>query len=372
MENELPPDRLLRNKVIRAIFGSPDIRQIDGLGGADPLTSKLCIIGPPTSKNADVDYTFAQVSINTDKVDYAGNCGNLSAGVGPFAIDEGLVRPIEPVTKVRIHQVNTNSLITAEVPVKNGKASVIGEYRIEGVPGTGARILLDFCETAGGVTGQLLPTSHAKDRLRVDDVGDVEVSIVDAGNPVVFLRAESVGLNATETPNQIESKPKLLTKIEKIRGSAAELMGLVDDKEKAAELSPYVPFIAMIGRPTDYVRYTTGEIVNGSDVDILSRLFFMQGVHKAYPITGTVCTGAAARIPDTIVNEALNAKAQNRQKIKIGHAAGIIEIEVVVEGQGSSARLTRAALGRTARRIMDGYVYVRNDIYSQHTGTVGN
>jgi hypothetical protein len=363
MENELPSDRQLRDKVIRAIFGSPDIRQIDGLAGADVLTSKLAIIGPPTMKDTDVDYTFAQVSIADDMVDYTGNCGNLSSGVGPFAIDEGLVKPQEPITKVRIHQVNTKSLITAEVPVKNGKASVIGDYKIDGVPGTGAKIMLDFCKTAGSVTGQLLPTRHEKDLLKVDEVGDVEVSIVDAGNPVVFLRAESMGLKGTETPKQIEITPKLLTKIENIRGSAAELIGLVDDRRKAAAVTPYVPFIAMIGKSADYINFTNGETVRGSDVDFLSRLLFMQVMHKAYPVTGTVCTGAAARITGTIVNEALKKEAENRPEVRIGHPAGIIEIQASVEGRGPSAKLTRAALGRTARRIMDGYVYVRSSIY---------
>jgi 2-methylaconitate cis-trans-isomerase PrpF len=364
MENQLPSDRELRDKVIRAIFGSPDVRQIDGLGGADPLTSKLCIIGPPTMKGTDVDYTFAQVSITTDVVDYTGNCGNLSSGVGPFAIDEGLVRPQGPITKVRIHQVNTNSLITAEVPVKDGRASVMGDCKIDGAPGTGAKIMLDFCETAGAVTGRLLPTKHEKDLLRVDDVGEVEVSIIDAGNPVVFLRAESMGMKGIETPKEIETTPKLLTKIENIRGCAAELIGLVDDRRKATAVTPYVPFIAMVAKSADYVDYTTSETVRESEVDILSRLLFMQVMHKTYPVTGTVCTGAAARIPGTIVNEALSKEADNRPEIRIGHPAGIIEIESSVEGRGLSARLTRAALTRTARRIMEGYVYVRSDVYS--------
>ncbi len=363
MENELPTDRALRDKVIRAIFGSPDVRQIDGLGGADPLTSKLCIIGPPSREDTDVDYTFAQVSITGDVVDYLGNCGNLSSGVGPFAIDEGLVKPQEPITKIRIHQVNTKCVLFAEVPVKNGKAAVIGDHKIDGVPGTGAKIMLDFRDTAGSVTGKLLPTKHEKDLLKVDDVGEVEVSIVDAGIPVVFLRAESMGLKGTETPKEIDTAPGLLTKIENIRGTAAELIGLVDDRREAVAKTPYTPFIAMISKSADYVDHTTGKTVKGKDVDFVSRLLFMQVMHKAYPVTGTVCTGAAARIPGTIVNEALSKEAENRLDIRIGHPAGIIPVEVSVEGKGTNTRLTRAALTRTARRIMDGYVYVRNDVF---------
>lgn len=360
----MPSDPLTRDKVIRAIFGSPDVRQIDGLGGADPLTSKLCIIGPPTREGTDVDYTFAQVSISTDVVDFTGNCGNLSFCVGPFAIDEGLVRPHEPISKVRIHQVNTKCVLYAEVPVKNGKASVNGDYKIDGVPGTGAKIMLDFRDTAGSITHRLLPTNHERDTLKVDDVGDVEVSIVDAGIPVVFLRAERMGLKGTETPKEIESVPGLLAKIEDIRGKAAEIIGLVDDPEKAATVIPYAPFIAMVSGSADYVDHVSGRIVRKNEVDFLSRLLFMQVMHKAYPVTGTVCTGAAARIPGTIVNEVISREAESRMEIRIGHPAGIIEIEASVEGSGRGTRLTRAAVGRTARRIMDGYVYVRSNIYS--------
>ena len=156
-ENELPRDPAQRDRVIRGIFGTPDIREIDGLGGADVLTSKLAIIGPPTREDADVDYTFAQVSFDTDLVDYGGNCGNISAAVGPFAIDEGMVPITEPVTRVRIHQVNTNCILVADVPVKDGKAQVMGDCKLDGVPGTGARIMLDFGDTAGSTTGKILP-----------------------------------------------------------------------------------------------------------------------------------------------------------------------------------------------------------------------
>ena len=180
-ENELPKDPEARSRVIRAIFGTPDRREIDGLGGADVLTSKLAIIGPSTRPDADVDYTFAQVSFDTELVDYGGNCGNISAGVGPFAIDEGMVAVTEPITRVRIHQVNTDCILIADVPVKDGKACTMGDCRIDGVPGTGAKIMLDFNDTAGSTTGKLLPTGNPVDTVHVEGYGDFEVSIVDAG-----------------------------------------------------------------------------------------------------------------------------------------------------------------------------------------------
>ncbi|MBN1318755.1 MAG: PrpF protein, partial [Anaerolineales bacterium] len=200
MRNELPADPVMRDKVILRMYGSPDIRQIDGMGGADSLTSKLAIIGPPTRTDADVDYTFAQVSITKPLVDYKGNCGNISSAVGPFAIDQGLVEPVEPVTTVRIHQTNTDKLIIAQVPVVNGMARVEGDYKIDGVPGTGARIGLDFSDTAGAVTGSLLPTGHPMDRMDVPGVGPIDMTIVDAANPCVFVRAADLGIRGTETP----------------------------------------------------------------------------------------------------------------------------------------------------------------------------
>ena len=171
--NELPQDPTLRDKIILDVFGSPDIREIDGLGGADVLTSKVCIIGPSKREDADVDYTFGQVIIDKPIVDRSTNCGNLSAGVGPFAIDEGLVKAVEPITRVRIFNTNTKKVLVADVPVKDGKAVVEGDYHIDGVPGTGAKIALDFAGTGGTIRGTLLPTGKAKEKLHVDDIGDI-------------------------------------------------------------------------------------------------------------------------------------------------------------------------------------------------------
>lgn len=349
--NELPVQPEKRDAVIRAIFGSPDVRQIDGLGGADVLTSKLAIIGPPTRPDADVDYTFAQVSFETDKVDFKGNCGNISAAVGPYAIDEGMIEIREPVTTVRIHQTNTKSIIIAEVPVVGGKAAVEGDCHIDGVPGTGARIMLDFSDSAGGITGKLLPTDNTKDVLNVAGYGQFEVSIVDAANPLVFIRAESLGMVGTEAPGEIEANKDLMAKIEAIRGTAAARIGMVDWPEEAKVKSPYIPFFAIVSRPADY---------KSSNVDLVSRLLFMLRAHKTYPGTGTVCTGAAARIPGTIVYELLSENAKQRTVLKIGHPAGIIDVDAEVQEAAEGYKLVRAAFSRTARRIMEGYVFVRN------------
>jgi 2-methylaconitate cis-trans-isomerase PrpF len=361
-QNELPSDPSRRDRVILAIYGSPDIRQIDGLGGADPLTSKVAIIGPSTRADADVDYLFGQVNITKPFVDYRGNCGNISAGVGPFAIDEGLVQTREPITKVRIHQVNTNRMIVAEVPTVGGKAAIVGDYEIAGVPGTGARIKLDFADSAGSATGKLLPTGNIVDELDVDGVGKLEVSIVDAANPTVFCRMKDLGVKGTETPREIDSNMELSKRIEDIRASSAELMGFVKHRSLAAAESPYIPFIALVREPMAYIKYTDGKGVKAEDVDLTSRLCFMQQVHKTYPVTGTICTAVAAKIHGTIANEVLSERGRKSGEMRIGHPAGIIAVESDVQKTRDGFRVDRAAVGRTARRIMEGYVYVPREV----------
>ncbi|MEL7566677.1 MAG: PrpF domain-containing protein [Dehalobacterium sp.] len=354
-ENDLPKDKYEQDATILRIFGSPDVRQIDGLAGADPLTSKLAIIGPSSNPEADVDYTFGQVSINQALVDYSGNCGNISAGVGPFAIDEGLVKAVEPVTVVRIFNTNTQKMLIAEVPVENGKAKVDGDYAIDGVPGTGAKIMLDFAGTAGAATGKMLPTGNVKDLLNVGGIGTIEASIVDVANPMVFVRAADLGLTGIETPKMIDGNKKLLDILESIRAKAAVMIGMAKTEAEATQKSPAFPMVAFVSKPQDYQDFSTGKDILKSDVDVVSRLMFMQVTHKTYAGTGTTCTGAAAKIPGTIVNEML---AGDSPVVRIGHPAGVIEIEVKVGNKDGQVVLERAAFGRTARRIMDGYVYI--------------
>ena len=360
MENDLPADKAARDKTILKVFGSPDVRQIDGLGGADPLTSKLAVIGPPSRPDADVDYTFGQVSINNPYIDYSGNCGNISSAVGPFAIDEGLVRAGESMTTVRIHNTNTGKMIIAEVPTVNGKAAVLGDCVCEGVPGTGAKIMLDFSGTAGAVTGKLLPTGSPRDVLDIPGFGSLTASLVDCANPMVFVRAKDIGLTGTETPQQVNGNPELLKLLEKIRGTAAVMMGMAGDLDDALKRVPAFPMIAFVSPPADYNDFATGRLVKAGEIDFVSRLMFMQVMHKAYAGTGTVCTGAAAMIPGTVVNEQVD-NALSKSLLRIGHPSGVIDIEVAAQAKDGQVTLQRAAISRTARRIMDGYVYVCQD-----------
>lgn len=362
MENELPKDVQKRKKVIKAIFGSPDNRQIDGLGGADTLTSKLAIVGPATRPDADVNYTFAQVGIDCDVVDFGGNCGNISSGVGPFAIDAGLVPAVEPITTVRIYQTNTDKILVAEVPVKDGKACVEGDFSIDGVPGTGAKITMDFSDTVGSTTGKLLPTGNVTDEIEIDRKV-YTVSVVDAGIPVVFIDAENLNVKGNESAAQIDANQELLKLIEEIRGRAAAMIGMAKSPEDATKNSPYAPFFAIVSSPQGYVT-PSGQVVTEEEIDLTSRLLFMQKMHKTYPGTGSMATAAAVRIPGSIPNQKLRREADDRVIIHIGHPAGIMDVESIVRQEEGETVVEKLAFYRTARKIMDGLVYIKKSVLS--------
>jgi len=361
-EKDLPKDPELRNKVILAIFGSPDIRQIDGLGGADPLTSKCAIIGPPERSDADVNYTMVQVDITKPILDFNGNCGNISSGVGPFAIDEGLVPVKEPETVVRIYNTNTKTILKAFVQTDQGKSKYLGDYAIDGVPGTGSKILLDYSATEGAGTGKFLPTGNTIDFISIPSIGKIEVSIVDAGNPSCFLKPEVLGLSGIEGPFD-QGVINSLDTIELIRGTVAKLLGFVDDAAKARTESPTYPMIATVSEPANYTSFTDGSRIEAGQIDFVSRYFFMQEMHKTYPGTGTVCAGAAALIEGTLVNRVCSERASKEKIVRIGHPSGTIEIEVDVANTAEGPRLKMAAFGRTSRRIMEGFVYVPQRLF---------
>lgn len=357
MENELPEDPKERDRVLLSVFGSPDIRQIDGLGGADVLTSKLAIIAPCSTKEADVDYTFGQVSMEKAFIDYGGNCGNISSAVGGFAVDMGLVRAVEPVTTVRIRLTNTNRILTAFVPVVNGKAAVKGDYHIDGVPGTGAKITLDWSDTAGGITGNVLPTNKACDIISVEG-RDYRVSVVDAGNMAVFIHAAQLGLKGTETPDQIEADSDRMRLIERIRGEVCAKTGMVRHWREAAEVTPFQPFFAIVSEACGHACFN-GRVIEEGESHMTSRLIFMGHMHKAYPVTGTVATATAARIPGSVVYDLLSDAAHEEQLLRIAHPSGIIETESQVSVRDGKISVDKIGIYRTARMIMDGYVYVR-------------
>ena len=355
-ENDLPADPEIRDQVILSIFGSPDPRQIDGLGGAEVLTSKLAIIGPGSVAGADVDYTFGQVDITTPYISYSGLCGNISAGVAPFAIEEGLVRAVEPVTTVRVYNKNTDQIFIAEVPVVDNMPVVDGDYVVPGVPGTGARLTLDMVGTIGSIGRGLLPTGHVKDVLDVPGIGKIEGSLVDAVNPCFFIKAETLGLRGDEV-KKTDFIDGMLDKIETIRKSVFELIGKPYNERDA------VPFIAIVSEPKDYVNHLTGEVVHKEDVDFLSRLYFRNQIHLTYSGSSSCCTSSAAVIPGTVVNEVCRQREPN--KIIIGHPAGTMDVDVVYAEEDGKPTIKKVAYARTARRIMDGHCYVPNRFFEK-------
>jgi 2-methylaconitate cis-trans-isomerase PrpF len=344
----LPDDRDVRDAVILSLFGSPDPRQVDGLGGADLLTSKLAIIDPPTRSDADLDYTFAQVSITEPVVDYDINCGNISAAVGVFAVDEALVEVEEPITTVRIHNTNTGRILLADIPVVGGTAAVEGAYSIHGVPGTGAPIALDFSQTAGGITGALLPTGNEIDVLDTA-IGPVEATIIDLANLTVFFPASAVGMTGTEGPNQVNDGH--LEAIAAVKEAAARLLGMATDG--------LTPVPAIVSPPAPYTSYGSGDRIATEDIDLVARVVGGRPavLHKAYPGTLGACTGAAACIPGTTVHDVSTQKQEG--EIRIGHTSGVMMVQARINRGKDVWRVEQAAYHRTARRLAEGTAFIR-------------
>lgn len=353
--DELPQDPAARDRVILSIFGSPDPRQINGLGGADPLTSKVAIIARSMREDADVDYTYGYVGIEQGAIDYQSNCGNISQGVGPFAIDEGLVSVSEPVTRVRIFNTNTKKIIHADVQVIEGRAATEGDFVLHGVPGSGARIDLDFVNSAGSKTGRLLPSGNAVDTIQLSDGRSIRCSLVDAANPAVFVKAEDIGLTGRELPAQAANDPRILPIMEEIRIQAAIMMKLASN---AAAVSPAVPKVAFVAPPQNY-QTTTGETIQATQCDLLARTMAAAVMHKAYAVTGGICLSAAALIDGTVVHEVTGDGARQTGSIRIGHPSGVSSFMVAVTKSSTGMfELTKSAVTGTARRLMDGHVYV--------------
>lgn len=350
-ERSLPGGDEERDAAILAIFGSPDSRQIDGIGGADPLTSKVCILGPPPKQgDAHLSYTFGQVGISKPQIDYQGLCGNLTAGVGAYALWERWVEAVDPITTVRIYNTNLDCILTCEVPVKNGLPLEHGNYSIPGVPRAGSRIQIDFADTAGQSAGRLLPTGNVMDVLSVPGVGEINASLVDIGNAHVFVEAERFGLYGDESAAVLNSNVERLTQLEKVRTYAGARMGLLDDPDNAIANSPAIPMVVLVAPSGNQ----STELAKRCDLQ--ARLIFMQEAHKAFAATSTVCTGVASRIAGTLVNKVTSIKEQ--PNVRISHPAGVSETESVIQTLSAGGyRVTRATLGRTARRLFVGEVY---------------
>jgi 4-oxalomesaconate tautomerase len=336
LASDLPEDTAARDDFLLRAMGSPDLRQIDGVGGADPLTSKVGVVSPSARDDADIDYLFLQVVVNEARVDPNQNCGNILAAVGPFAIERGLVSATGERTPVRIHMVNTGALATAWIRTPGGKPSYEGSARIDGVPGTAAPIPLDFLDIAGSSCGALLPTGRAR-----DVVEGIEVTCIDNGMPVVLLRAEDLGVSGHETPEELEANAVLKAKVEAVRLACGSLMNLGDVTAKN------VPKMCLIAPPK------AGGAVS-------TRSFIPHRVHKTIGVLGAVSVATACVLPGSVaegIAQFEGAIGQAPLSLDVEHPSGAFTVEIEAEMEAGELQVSRAALLRTARMLMDGMVY---------------
>ena len=355
LKEDLPEDERCWDKLLLNLMGSPDKKQINGLGGAQSVTSKVAIINKSDRPDADVDYTFAQVSVDKPLVSYKGNCGNISSGVGPFAIEKGLVDPQDGMTSVRIYNTNTNKIIIADVCTQNGHVIYEGDFAIAGVPGTASPIRLKFVDPAGTLGKGLLPTGNVVDYLQVPGYGSVEVSIVDAANPLVFVKAQDLGMTGKELPDELNADEEKLELLETVRGLAAVKLGLITDYTRSAWETPGIPKMTFVAPPEDYLT-NDGSTIKKSCIDLLSRMMSMQKPHPSYAMTGAMCTAAAAAIPGSIVHQVL-PDLVDLQFIRIGHPSGILECGADVEPKEDIPVIIDTFGFRTANLLLAGDVY---------------
>jgi 4-oxalomesaconate tautomerase len=331
---DLPTDIAARDRVLLAVMGSPDIRQIDGLGGADTLTSKVAIVSKSTREGVDVEYLFAQVDVSRAIVDTSPSCGNMLSGVGPFAIETGMVAADDGTTAVVIFDVNTASRIEAVVQTPGGQVNYAGDAAIDGVPGTAAPVILNFMDAIGAKTGMMLPTGHA-----TETIDGIEVSCLDVCMPMVLMRAADLGLEGTEGRKEIDSNTALLARIEAIRMQAGQRMGFGDVSDKV------IPKVGLLSRPRG-----TGAIT--------SRYLTPHKLHVAHAVTGAVCVATACLLEGSVAYDLAVRPEGNPCTIWIEHPSGMVDVRMDIQGAGPNLQVTRAGILRTARPIMRGEVFV--------------
>jgi 4-oxalomesaconate tautomerase len=338
---DLPSDIATRDAVLLAAMGSPDLRQIDGMGGAHPLTSKVALVGPSTHPDADVDYLFLQVVVDEARVDAGQNCGNLLAGVGPFAIEEGMVAASDGVTTVRINMLNTQSLAAAAIETPGGRVRYDGQTRIDGVPGTAAPIPIDFMDVAGSSCGALLPTGNARDMI-----DGIPVTAIDNGMPVVVMRASDFGKTGYETPEELETDTDLKARVEAIRLKIGPLMNLGDVAKKT------VPKMCLVAPAR-----------NGGAIS--TRNFIPHRVHEAIGVFGAVSVATACVTPGSVGAEVAGiSDVEAVSSLDVEHPTGFFTVAMDVSMVGGSIEVRRSALLRTARRLMRGEVYVPSQVWA--------
>ena len=351
--SDLPEDKNSWNELFLSVLGSPDPygRQLNGMGGGISSLSKAVVIGPPTHPDADVDYTFAQISVRDSVVDYSSNCGNLSSAVGPFAIDTGLVDASGTKKEVRIHNTNSGKSIVSKVPIRAGLSEVVGDFSIPGVSGTGAKIQLDFLDPGGTRTGSLLPTGNTVDIITVPHAGDFEVSLVDASVPCAFIEARALGITGSESIEELESNSDLMKLIEELRLESGVKMGL---GKTIDQIPPTAPKLGIVAAPMAY-KTLAGEMVDPSSASLMTRIWSMGQVHRVLPLTGAMCLAVACKIPGTLC--ARNTKGEMTE-IRLANPSGILPLNAAVEARGNKIIARHVTAYRTARTLMEGNILI--------------
>ncbi|MFJ2460384.1 2-methylaconitate cis-trans isomerase PrpF [Pseudomonas neuropathica] len=357
-----------RDALLLRVIGSPDPydKQIDGMGGATSSTSKTVILSKSIKADHDVDYLFGQVSIDKPFVDWSGNCGNLSAAVGSFAISNGLVDasriPHNGVAVVRVWQANIGKTIIAHVPITNGEVQETGDFELDGVTFPAAEVQVEFMDPAAeeeGGGGSMFPTGNLIDELEVPGVGTFKATMINAGIPTIFVNAEDIGYTGTELQSAINSDPQALQMFETIRAYGALRMGLISNLDEAAKRQ-HTPKVAFVAKPADYVA-SSGKAVGAGDVDLLVRALSMGKLHHAMMGTAAVAIGTAAAISGTLVN--LAAGGVERSAVRFGHPSGTLRVGAEASLENGEWVVNKAIMSRSARVLMEGYVRVPGDSF---------
>jgi probable AcnD-accessory protein PrpF len=357
-----------RDALLMRVIGSPDPygKQIDGMGGATSSTSKTVIVSPSAKPDHDVDYLFGQVSIDKAFVDWSGNCGNLSAAVGPFAISSGLIDakqlPQNGMAIVRIWQANISKTIIAHVPMVNGAVQETGDFELDGVTFPAAEVQLEFMDPAAeeeGGGGAMFPTGHLIDELDVPGVGKLQATMINAGIPTIFINADAIGYTGTELQEAINSDSKALAMFENIRAHGAVRMGLIKHIDEAATRQ-HTPKVAFVAAPKDYTS-SSGKKVSASDIDLLVRALSMGKLHHAMMGTAAVAIGTAAAIPGTLVN--LAAGGGEREAVRFGHPSGTLRVGAQASQVNGEWSVKKAIMSRSARVLMEGWVRIPGDAF---------
>lgn len=358
---DLPADREEWDSIFLQAMGDPDPKQIDGMGGTVSSNNKIVIVWKSEEPDVDVEYLVGQVIVGKSQVDYKSNCGNMTAAVGPYAVEEGMVDIIEPITTVRMLNRNTDKYINVTVPIDPATKTFAqeGDCAIAGVDGTAAELKVNFMNPAGAKTGKLLPTGNVLDVLDIPGFGQIEATIVDVSNPMVLVRAEDIGMKGTELPEKVNQNATVCELLEKIRGTAACIMGFARNLEDATANSPAVPKVGFFTKPVVFTDIA-GQTVEEDTMDICARVISVFKCHKACPLTSASSISVAAFLEGSLLWNTLGAPKSGKETVRIGHPSGVMTMMPYIEKDGDEIKLPGVAVQRTARRIMEGILYVRN------------